>query len=333
MKFFWKTAAGTKVVTGFIFLALAAGRVDALVEPDHYGLISVTTSVSADSVAVGQRFRVRHGFAYPDSLVMLDVPPLKTGNCRVVSQRWEKESSGQTSVRTAVLVLVTLDLEAARFPEMTVDFKTPSGDTLRTVAEEVIVPVRRLTTEAAQPRPLKAQWVAPASHWKWIAGGAVLLAVAAALWYWRRRRSRKTEEAPREPKLPADYVALTELTRIEKMNLLADGQYKKFYSLVTHAVRRYIADRFRVDALDRTTRELLLELENIGQRIDRLEELLKDADMVKFAKYVPGRETAAAALTTARKIVVSTAPRTVVPGVTGTEDDGRGPTAAGQGGR
>ena len=208
MRIRWRISASAIFVTGLFIAALVVDRAQALVEPDPDGLIRLGTSVSADSVAVGQRFRVQHRFEYPDSLEFLENPIVDPGNCRVISATWKDLSSREISVRTADIVLLTIDLEAARFPEMIVDFKTPSGDTLRTFAGEVVVPVRTLTAEGSLPRPLKEQWTAPRGYWKWIAAGVVLALAAAALVYWWYRRRHRIIEARPEPKLPPDYVAL-----------------------------------------------------------------------------------------------------------------------------
>lgn len=300
------------ILTGVVLLVLVVTRTDALIEPDPNGLIRVSSSVSVDSVTVGQQFRVRHVFDYPDSLRMLDLTGIDPGSCRVLSLVWREETSENRVEKTADVTLITLDLEQARFPEVTLDFMSPSGDTLRVFAEEVVIPVRHIVTESAETKPLKEQWEAPRSVWKWVVIAALALLVAGAAIFWWRRRKAGIIEEPAKPKLPADYVALTELTRIEKLDLLIDGHFKQYYSLVSRAVRQYILDRFGVDALDRTTQELLWELDEIGKRIDRLEDLLKGADLVKFAKHLPGPEAASAALTTARRIVVTTTPKTVV---------------------
>jgi hypothetical protein len=315
------------ILTGTVLVVFMAHRSVALIEPDPDGLIRVSSSVSVDSVTVGQRFRVRHVFDYPDSLKMLDLSGIDPGSCRIISLTWKEESSKHRVARSADVTVITLDLEQARLPELVVDFRTPSGDTLRVVAEEIAVPVRHIVSEGADTKPLKAQWTAPRGYLKWAVMAVLALLVAGAVVFWMRRRRARVVEATPKPRLPADYVALTELTRIEKLDLIRAGRYKEFYTLVTRAVRQYILDRFGVDALDRTTRELLCELEAIGRRIERLEDLLTVADLVKFAKHLPESDAASDALTTARKIVVSTAPRPVVAGepAAGSADSG-GPT-------
>lgn len=278
------------------------------------GPVDVRTQPPAvDSVTVGQRMHVVHRFLYPDSLTMLVPDEFDHGTCRVLSLDWSEEKREGTVEKTADLLLITLDLEEAYLPGFAADFVTPSGDTLVGFTDDVRIPVRRLAAGETDPRPLKEQWVAPADRTKWLLAGLAAILAAAALVWWLRRRSRREEEPPAEPKLPADYVALGELTRIEKMNLLDDGQYKQYYTLITDVVRRYLEARFRVDAMDRTTSELLAELEARRRRIEKLESLLNEADLVKFAKLVPGIEAGHNAISIAREIIVKTKLPAVTP--------------------
>lgn len=283
------------------------------VQPASTRLVEVRTTVSApDSVTVGQRFSVRHTFLFPDSLEMAVPDEIDPGTCRILSPDWSDSESGGRIERRVDFTLITLDLEEARLPGMAVEFYTPAGDTIVAFADEVVVPVRQIAGEGADARPLKEQWVAPRSYWKWIVAGAALVAVAALLFWWLRRRARRVEEEPPEPVLPPDFVALTELTRVGKMELLRSGEFKKYYTLVTEAVRRYIEARFRIEAMDRTTTELLDELAGRRRHVDKLDDLLNEADLVKFAKHVPSVESATAAMSTAREIVVKTTPRRIV---------------------
>jgi len=289
-----------------LVLAVAAG----LATLASARVIDVRTEVSApDSVTVGQRFRVAHVYTYPDSLTMEVQPEFDPGSCRIVSAVWSEDRADGNVVKAVSLDAFTLDLEQARLPALAVQFFTPAGDTMVAFAEEIVIPVRQLAAAGADTRPLKEQWKAPRRYWPWIVAAAALVAAAVLLWWWLRRRSRRAEQRPSEPVLPADYVALTELTRIERLDLISRREFKQYYTLVTDTLRRYVAARFGVEAMDRTTEELLWVLEDKGRQVDHLDDLLHESDLVKFAKHIPGEEAGAAAMASAREIVVKTTPR------------------------
>ncbi len=278
------------------------------VEFDPDGLIRVESAAPADSLTVGQRFRVVHTFAFPDSLAMVSVAEFKTGKCRLVSADWTDAATAGAMSRTLTLDLLALELDAARVPEQTFDFTTPSGDTLRVFTRDFEIPIRLVTAENSELVPLKEQWEAPGSNAPWITAGAAALALAILAW-WRRRRRRKPELDLLAPGYPADYEALTELTRIEGLGLLDKAEYKHYYTLVVDAIRHYLEKRFRIDAMDRTSDELLMDLEARGVSVESLPAFLSEADLVKFAKYQPQRENGDEAMRTARAIVVDTTPR------------------------
>jgi hypothetical protein len=312
----------------FVLVAatLAAAIVVAVTGAGAGSPVDVRTELPAvDSVTVGERIRIVHRFLYPDSLTMRVPGEIDPGTCRLLSVDWSEEKQDGTTEKTAELSLITLDLEAARLPAIAAGFVTPSGDTLIAFAEEIVIPVRSLAAGADGPKPLKEQWIAPADYTKWLLAGLALLVAVAALVWWIRRRARRQEQTPPEPKLPADYIALTELTRIEKMNLLDAGRFKQYYTLITDVVRRYLEARYTIDAMDRTTSELLSELEARRRRVEKLEDLLNEADLVKFARLIPGIEAGHNAISMAREIIVKTKPAPVVPGAGAAETDGGAP--------
>jgi hypothetical protein len=126
----------------------------------------------------------------------------------------------------------------------------------------------------------------------------------------RHRKRRPVVEAPK-PELPPDYVALKALAEIESMHLLEDGQLKRYYTLVVDVVRHYLERRYGVDTMDRTTDEILYELTERRLQVGDLEPLLREADLVKFAKFKPEILVGKRALQRAREIVVQTTPRPV----------------------
>ena len=308
--------ADRNVVVAVVLLLAGASF---LVDPPGAGastgrsrIVRTRTEIPAiDSLTVGERIRITHSFIYPDSLRMLVPDEIETGTCRILSFNWRESRTGGQIEKTAVISMITLDLEEARLPAIAVDFVSPSGYTLVAFADEIVIPVRQIAAGASGPRPLKEQWVASGNFTKWLLAGLLLLVAAVVLAWWLRRRARNEVETPREPKLPADYIALTELTRVERMNLLESGDFKKYYTLVTDVIRRYLEARYGVDAMDRTTSELLTELEKRRQRVDKLDGLLNGADLVKFAKLKPGEEVGITAMSTAREIVTKTKPAPV----------------------
>ena len=111
--------------------------------------------------------------------------------------------------------------------------------------------------------------------------------------------------------LPADFVALQALLEIENMDLLGNGEYKRYYTLVIDVMRRYLERRYGILAMDETTYEIMSDLEHRGSSIEGLEALLQEADLVKFAKYVPDVAGGKRLMESSREIIARTRLRLV----------------------
>ncbi|NIM19230.1 MAG: hypothetical protein GTO51_02495 [Candidatus Latescibacteria bacterium] len=270
--------------------------------------VDIQTTVDSDSVTVGERLHIRYVIDHSDSLELLPLTAIETGSCHLISIRFDEEKQDRGKRKIATIEVFTLDLEEAHLPGAELRFLTPSGDTLYAVANDVTVPVRSLVAAGGELKPLKDPWEAPFDYLPVIIAAVAAVALASALYLLWRNRKRRILPEVLKPELPPDFVALMELTRIEGLKLLDEGEFKKYYTLVTDAIRKYIEKRFGIDAMDCTTGEILLNLNAIRRRVDHLEELLREADLVKFAKFIPGIEAGKRAMKTARGIVVRTTP-------------------------
>jgi hypothetical protein len=167
-----------------------------------------------------------------------------------------------------------------------------NGDTLET--NPLLLGVETVEVDTAQAfRDIKEIYELPFSwvdwlreQWPWFAGGlAVIVAVLVLMRYLRRTPKAVIPEAP--PKSLRDRMLET-LTEIEGRKLWQQGLVKQYQSEVTDLLRRHVEERFGVPALERTTDDLMAELRvsamSGGQR-ELLGNMLRLADMVKFAKY------------------------------------------------
>ncbi len=132
------------------------------------------------------------------------------------------------------------------------------------------------------------------SLWDWLLIIAIVLAVLAATWYgWRyykRRRDMVVGLEPDEPDVPAYDLALEQLHALEQARVWERGEHKTYQSDVTGVLREYIERAHDVPALEQTTHEIIGGVALAGfapDTIAKLEQLLRRADMTKFAKYTP----------------------------------------------
>ena len=93
-----------------------------------------------------------------------------------------------------------------------------------------------------------------------------------------------------EPPLPPHIIAITALEELQNQKLWQNNRHKEYYSALTDILRTYIDGRFGVGAMEMTTDEIIEAIKSLDltQKLamDVLN-VLRDADLVKFAKAMP----------------------------------------------
>ena len=129
-------------------------------------------------------------------------------------------------------------------------------------------------------------------------------------------KNRPVEEKPK-PKIiiPAHIKALAVLNELKKNNAWESDNKKQYYSKLTDAVRLYLEDRYKIQALEKTTREIINELKYTNISVDDkyfLKEILRQADFVKFAKFTPSNDDGLNALNKSFEFVDKTKENQIV---------------------
>lgn len=127
----------------------------------------------------------------------------------------------------------------------------------------------------------------------WIGLAVGILAILVLLiWWYKKYRNRIKPVLPAyERKIPAHTLALDSLEDLKKKKLWQQGKVKEYHSELTDILRRYLEQRFRVQALEQTSEEILAAFQAVHhlnyQQQEHLKEVLILADLVKFAKLEP----------------------------------------------
>jgi len=94
------------------------------------------------------------------------------------------------------------------------------------------------------------------------------------------------------PKIPdpPHVIALNALNKLKEEKKWVHGYEKEYYTELTDILRKYIEDRFRIRTFEKTSDEILSAMNNFVEAEssqESLQQILKLADLVKFAKYKP----------------------------------------------
>ena len=121
-----------------------------------------------------------------------------------------------------------------------------------------------------------------------------LLVLAGILYVLFFRKSKAEREA--EQKLPPYEDAIQHLIALDNNELLANHEYKKYYSELTDVLKRYLDEKVYDNALESTSDELIEKLELLRDSgklpiskeiLSELTKVLRTSDLVKFAKSQP----------------------------------------------
>lgn len=140
----------------------------------------------------------------------------------------------------------------------------------------------------------------PRTNWKdiflWAGIGLLVIGLALGLYYliyWIQSRLKKEETEAIDPELlrPCDEVALEKLDKIKAEKAWQNGDQKKYYSELTFVIREYIGRRYDIHSTEKTSDDTLIAMKPILLESDqrelytKLEQMLRLADLVKFAKW------------------------------------------------
>lgn len=92
------------------------------------------------------------------------------------------------------------------------------------------------------------------------------------------------------PPIPAHIIAFEKLEKLKEQKLWQEGKLKLYHSALTDILREYIENRFKIQALEQTTDEILFGFRNVAvdeESKAKLKSTLLLADLVKFAKEQP----------------------------------------------
>ncbi|MBO9582706.1 MAG: hypothetical protein J7574_00960 [Flavobacterium sp.] len=122
---------------------------------------------------------------------------------------------------------------------------------------------------------------------------AILGVGAFVYWYVKKRQLKKIEEEVY--KTPIEK-ATSLLNNLEQKELVQKGEIKEYYSELTDIARNYIEEAIHIPAMESTTSELITAIREASTKkkmtltpetVENLERVLRQADLVKFAKSKP----------------------------------------------
>jgi hypothetical protein len=192
-------------------------------------------------------------------------------------------------------IFAGFDSGSVTIPSVTIEYKSISDSILhRVTTDSVILLIKTLPVDvSADIMDIKAPMTIDIDWVTLLLIAAIIIAVL-ILGYFSYKKyfaPRWKKESIEEEiyKLPYEE-ALDSLRDLDEKKLWQSGKIKEYHSEITSIVRRYFERRFEILALEMPTSEILDKLNGVTDAkiiIEITEKFLLNADMVKFAKFLP----------------------------------------------
>jgi len=264
----------------------------------------VEAQLDTNAIRIGEQFNLTLSVEAP---VGSEVVFPETGENLLIKEIEVLERMPADSVVEGNLKKVTQRLRLTSFdsgyhaiPPLYIKIVDPeTGEMDSAATQAMLMEVQTVAVDTAQPiKDIVAPFEAPLTFeevWPWIMAGLLFLVGGFIVWQaLRRAKLKKLNPKPKEAKkpiIPPHVKALESLQKLQKEELWQQGQHKAYQSELTEILRQYIEDRYQIPALEQTSEEILaaFQVKRIlpNQLFEQLTGVLRLADMVKFAKYLP----------------------------------------------
>ncbi|UQD55477.1 BatD family protein [Flavobacterium sp. K5-23] len=167
------------------------------------------------------------------------------------------------------------------------------------LSDSLLVEVANVQVDTLKQKMYDIKDIVPVNNpignwWKYLLAIILLVGIGALVyWYIKKHQKKKIEEEVY--KTPIER-ATSLLNTLEQKELWQKGEVKAYYSELTDIARNYIEEAIEIPAMESTTSELIVGLRAASlkkkmtvsqETIENLERVLKQADLVKFAKSKP----------------------------------------------
>ena len=251
----------------------------------------VKVEIDTTNIRIGEQFQLKISVAETQNVI---IPKLRLKGLEVI------DSTKSDTIKNSLIrryILTGFDSGAFYIPQQQIFVKNQAF-----LTDSLLVNVATIAIDTTKVKkfPIKSIKKEPLTFddFKiYIYIGLAILAIIGFWIYWFVIRKRKEEEETLTYRtLPPYEEAILRLNELDEKLLWQNNKIKEYYSELTEIVRGYIERELKVPALENTTDEVLEMIRNFKnsdtidtskETIAKLKDLLREADLVKFAKSKP----------------------------------------------
>ena len=257
--------------------------------------VNVTATTDTSDYLVGDYIYYSIRVEYTDGIRI--TPPSLTDQLRPleVVKSLPVTFEDDNNVQQFNYIISGYDSARVVIPQIPINFFAPGNAEAQTaISNEVVVFIHTVEVipnadikDVKQPIRIPFDWL----FWLIFLLAVIIVAVIAYFLY--KKFKKPIEEARiirRAPPVPIHLIALRELDKLKDKKLWQQGEVKEYHSEITGIIRKYFEERYNFHSLEMTTAQQMIVLNRVmdNERMIRITgEFLENADMVKFAKFVP----------------------------------------------
>lgn len=261
-----------------------------------FGQKQVQTSIDSTKIKIGSQANLTLK-ATVDTAAQVSFPEGKTFGVLEVIESYPIDTVTKGAMYELVKKYGLTQFDSGRYviPRLPVVINNKTIQTDSLILEVATIKVDTLQQKMYDIKPI-ATAKSDYSVWLWFfITIAVLAAIGFGIWWFIKNRKQTTKAAPAVLTTPIER-ATSQLQNLEKKGLVEKGEVKEYYSELADIARTYIEEAIHIPAMESTTGELIEAMRRATQRrkmslrqetFEQLEQVLKNADLVKFAKSRP----------------------------------------------
>ena len=268
---------------------------------------NVVLEVDTSILRIGEQFNVTlkiydtkfDSFIFPESKNLFD-------NLELIDNSPPVLNLENDTFLTANFILTSFD--TGRFVIKPIPIVLNQGDSIFSNSSSVnFVPTPLDTTNNffdIKP-PKKVPFIAKELlfYTPYLLGFLLLFVFIWLLWKYFQKKKNK-QLIVKTPTIPIDIYFINKLDNLLSKNYLKHQQYKYFYTELSEIFRGYLESRFSVPALESSTRDLKLSLEDLKINKEWINPFLRTSDIVKFAKGFSSEKDGLSFLDNVRSFIV-----------------------------
>lgn len=258
----------------------------------------VSASVDSTSVQIGGQITYKLKVE-TDTTNLVVFPESKTFGALEVIESYPVDTIKNNAIYRLEKAygLIQFDSGAYTIPrqKIIIGTKTVFTDSLNVEVRNIAVDTAKQKLYDIKPI-IEVDKTGAGNWWKYLLYAVLAIAGVAALLWWFIWRQKPLTEDEKVALLPPYDRAKLALKKLDESDYLEHEELKDYYSELTLIIRKYLNEKVYDRALESTTNELVHQLQILkqGNKIDlspetikNIENILKRADLVKFAKSAP----------------------------------------------